>query len=193
RSSDLNVLQGGCAPDNFRSQITNFSRDYMIDQGMAELFLKQVRKDRTLKNRFYHLCEQYHRADANVSPEISQERSCLVGALRETLATACLHAIEPDLSILDEFQRFKHLLVDNPDSADSQLADDLYRYSDEHTHARVLMLSETPYEMYTMGHELGDDDHYADFLQTVAFLFGSPAKTKEVENLLKEYRRLLYR
>src|SRR5262249_11222355 len=49
------------------------------------------------------------------------------------------------------------------------------------------------YKMYTMGHEPADDDHYADFLDTVRFLFGNPAKTKEMENLLKEYRRLLYR
>jgi hypothetical protein len=94
---------------------------------------------------------------------------------------------------LDEFQRFKHLLVENPDSEASQLAHDLFRYSDQHSATRVLMLSATPYKMYTMGHELADDDHYADFLDTVRFLFGDPAKTKELENLLKEYRRLLYR
>ena len=123
----------------------------------------------------------------------SPKRSRLVGELRENLATVCLHALEPDLIILDEFQRFKHLLVDDPDSAASQLAHDLFRYSDQHSQARVLMLSATPYKMYTMGHELADDDHYADFLQTVGFLFGNASKTKEVKNLLKEYRRLLYR
>jgi hypothetical protein len=47
--------------------------------------------------------------------------------------------------------------------------------------------------MYTMGHESADDDHYADFLSTVQFLFGNAAKTTEMEGLLKEYRRLLYR
>lgn len=95
--------------------------------------------------------------------------------------------------ILDGIHRFKHLLVDAPDSAASQLAHDLFRYSDQHSQAPVLMLSATPYKMYTMGHELADDDHYTDFLQTVGFLFGYATKTKEVENLLKEYRRLLCR
>jgi hypothetical protein len=193
RAGPSNVLQGGSAPASFRSQLDSFSRDYTIDAEMAELFLKQVSKDRRLKTQFFVLCEHYHRADANVPPEISQRRSRLVGELRENLATACLHALEPDLIILDEFQRFKHLLVDNPDSAASQLAHDLFRYSDQNSRARVLMLSATPYKMYTMGHELADDEHYADFVQTVRFLFGDPIKTKEVENLLKEYRRLLYR
>jgi hypothetical protein len=188
-----NVLQGGCGVDNFRYQLDRFSYDYTIDPGMAELFLAHLKKDRKLKNQFFSLCEHYHRADAQISPEISQQRSELVGDLRATLARACLHALKPDLIILDEFQRFKHLLVENPDSEASQLAHDLFRYSDQHSATRVLMLSATPYKMYTMGHELADDDHYADFLDTVRFLFGDPAKTKELENLLKEYRRLLYR
>ena len=188
-----NVLQGGCTADNFRYQLDRFPRDNTIDSGMAQLFLEHVKKDRKLKNQFFSLCEDYHRADAKVSPEISQQRSELVGVLRETLARSCLHGLQPDLIILDEFQRFKHLLVEDPDSEASQLAHDLFRYSDQHGAARVLMLSATPYKMYTMGHELADDDHYADFLDTVRFLFGDPAKTKEMENLLKEYRQVLYR
>ena len=188
-----NVLQGGCGVDNFRYQLDRFSYDYTIDPGMAELFLAHLKKDRKLKNQFFSLCEHYHRADAQVTPEISRQRSVLIGDLRGTLARACLHALKPDLIILDEFQRFKHLLVENPDSEASQLAHDLFRYSDQHSATRVLMLSATPYKMYTMGHELADDDHYADFLDTVRFLFGDLAKTKELENLLKEFRRLLYR
>ncbi|MEO8660881.1 MAG: helicase-related protein [Bryobacteraceae bacterium] len=188
-----NVLQGECLPENFRWQLDHFSKDYTIDPGMADLFLAHVKEDRELKNRFFALCKDYHRADANVPPDISRRRSDLIGELRETLAGACLNALEPDLIILDEFQRFKHLLVDNPDSAASQLAHDLFQYSNEHTQARVLMLSATPYKMYTMGHELADDDHYADFLETVRFLFADGAKTEALESLLKEYRRLLYR
>jgi Helicase conserved C-terminal domain len=188
-----NVLQGGCTVDNFRAQLDRFSEDYTIDPGMAELFLAQLKNDRKIKNQFFALCDHYHRADANVSPEISHRRSNLIGDLRATLARACLHALKPDLIILDEFQRFKHLLVESPDSEASQLAHDLFRYSDQQSATRVLLLSATPYKMYTMGHELAADDHYADFLDTVRFLFSDSAKTKELENLLKAYRRLLYR
>jgi len=55
-------------------------------------------------------------------------------------------------------------------SAAGQLAHDLFEYSDEHSEARVLLLSATPYKMYTMGHELAEDHHYADFLDTLKFL-----------------------
>jgi hypothetical protein len=131
-----NVLQGGSMTDNFRCQLDRFSIDYTVDPGMAKIFVSAVKKRRDLKNRFFALCEQYHRADANVSPEIAQERSGLIGDLRGVLAQACLHALKPDLIILDEFQRFKHLLVETPDSEASQLAHDLFRYSDQDSAAR---------------------------------------------------------
>jgi hypothetical protein len=192
-SGPRNVLQGGCSADNFRAQLDCFFDYYSIDPGMAERFLSEVRKECNLKNQFFSLCDHYHRTDASVSQEVSQQRSELVGVLRATLARACLHKLKPDLIILDEFQRFKHLLVETPDSEASQLAHDLFRYSDQESAARVLMLSATPYKMYTMGHEIAADDHYADFLDTVRFLFGDPTKSKELGTLLSEYRRLLYR
>ena len=130
-----NVLQGGCTADNFRNQLDRFSDDYTIDSGMAEVFLTLLKKDRKLKNHFFALCDHYHRADAEVSPDISQQRSDLVGDLRATLARACLHALKPDLIILDEFQRFKDLLVENPDSEASQLAHDLFRLRPTQRHA----------------------------------------------------------
>lgn len=94
-----------------------------------------------------------------------------VGELRHRLARASIECLEPDLVILDEFQRFKHLL-ERPDEDGerevNQLAHDLFT---EET-AKVLLLSATPYRMFTLAEEreLSGDDHYADFLATVDFL-----------------------
>ena len=66
--------------------------------------------------------------------------------------------------ILDEFQRFRHLL--HGDDEIAELAQELFKY---HGHlgdrARVLMLSATPYKMMTLSDE-SKDDHYRDFLET---------------------------
>ena len=48
----------------------------------------------------------------------------------------------------------------------AELAQHLFQYAD----ARVLLLSATPYKMYTLHEESGEDDHYADFVRTVQFL-----------------------
>ena len=52
---------------------------------------------------------------------------------------------------------------------------------------RTLLLSATPYKMYTLSHE-SDDDHYRDFLQTVRFLQGPDGSVEPLEESLREYR-----
>jgi hypothetical protein len=188
-----NVLQGDCTPESFRRQVDDFNYYHSIEPGMAASFLRQLGEHPALRTEFEELIGHYHRANASVPADVSRRRSALVGQLRSVLARACLHALEPDLIILDEFQRFKHLLEDDAESEASQLAHDLFRYSGEHAQARVLLLSATPYKMYTMGHESAENDHYADFLTTIEFLLDDPSETKTVEHLLREYRRLLYR
>ena len=53
-----------------------------------------------------------------------------MGELRALLARSCLGALKPDLIILDEFQRFKHLLgsADGEATELSELVADLFNY-----------------------------------------------------------------
>jgi len=74
--------------------------------------------------------------------------------------------LEPDLVIMDEFQRFKDLL--DSDDEGAQLANAIF----DHPDAKVLLLSATPYKMYTLPDEPEGDDHYRDFSRTVRFLAG---------------------
>ena len=94
----------------------------------------------------------------------------LISKLRKALAQVSVNQLEPDLIILDEFQRFKHLL-EEPDPGEreiSSLAHELFSY----TGAKVLLLSATPYRLFTFAEERGisGDDHYVDFLEIVRFL-----------------------
>jgi hypothetical protein len=100
-----------------------------------------------------------------------------------------MQALEPDVIVLDEFQRFKHLLDDESPAA--ELARGLFDYSDATSSARVLLLSATPYRMYTLTDEPGGEDHYADFLRTYRFLNEEDEATAEFERVLTEYRRAL--
>ncbi|MCY4114839.1 MAG: helicase-related protein [Chloroflexi bacterium] len=91
----------------------------------------------------------------------------IVGSLRRMLARAAVHALEPDLVILDEFQRFRDLLDVKTGSEAAELANDLFTQSD----ARVLLLSATPYKPFTYAEETAEGGgHYEDFLKTLQFL-----------------------
>jgi Helicase conserved C-terminal domain len=121
-----------------------------------------------------------------------QRRLAIVGELRNILAEVSVGCLQPDLVILDEFQRFKHLL-ERPEPGSerevSELAHDLFTYE----RAKVLLLSATPYKMYTLAEEreISGDDHYADFIGTVDFL-EYPRQTGIAERLktaLAQFRR----
>ena len=122
--------------------------------------------------------------------EARRRRAGLIGRLRGMLARACLSSLEPDLVILDEFQRFRDLLNKNTESG--ELAKHLFEYEDEHTEVRTLLLSATPYKMYTRAHET-EDDHYSDFLRTVSFLTGKGGTAEPLERLLGEFRLAMSR
>ena len=104
----------------------------------------------------------------------------------------CLSELEPDLIFLDEFQRFKHLLATNSEAG--QLAGQLFDYADAHSEARVVLLSATPYKMYTLPEEAEGEDHYQDFVQTVGFLLDDDAtRMADFKQLLARYRQELFR
>jgi hypothetical protein len=84
-------------------------------------------------------------------------------------------ALRPDFVVLDEFQRFKDLLQPDPGNFAAELAHHLFDHVDPETGraTRTLLLSATPYRMYTTADEV-DGDHYADFLATCRFLYQDP-------------------
>ena len=122
--------------------------------------------------------------------EARAQRRQFIAELRHILARACLDALEPDLVILDEFQRFRHLL--NSETESGELAQRLFEYEDSHTRVRTMLLSATPYKMYTVSHE-AEDDHYRDFLSTVCFLEGPEGSIQSLEESLRQFRAELPR
>ena len=105
------------------------------------------------------------------TPELRRRARRLVIDLRQALARACIALLSPDLVVLDEFQRFPDLLDAGEDDEQAALARLLFSQPG----VRVLMLSATPYRMFTR-RERDGEDHFADFARTTRFLFDqSPA------------------
>jgi hypothetical protein len=191
----LNVLQGNAYKDNFRYRVKEFDRS-MLDESLAGEFQEtlkrriesETREGKTdIRSRFEELCERFGRARKHLPHHDRYDRRRMVGNLRGLLASSCLNSLQPDLIVLDEFQRFKHLL-DGTDRA-SELARGLFEYPK----AKTLLLSATPYKMYTLAHESAEDNHYADFVRTLRFLETGLHDAGRVEDTLREYRRELFR
>lgn len=183
----LNILQATAGKENWRTKAENLAAED-LDVDLTKAFRRAVREDAELYSALKEGCERFarYRDYSRIPWEDSELRYDLIGKLRSKLASVCLSALEPDLVILDEFQRFKHLL-DGDDEA-SMLATVLFAYPA----VRVLLLSATPYKMFTLDQENDEDDHYPDFIKTLNFLFNDTSKVDEVEGLLSEHRTTLH-
>lgn len=122
-------------------------------------------------------------AEGDLPARIQSQLRGFIGDLRTTLANASLSALEPDLVILDEFQKFPHLL--RTDTPAGELANALFSQPD----ARVLLLSATPYKPFALAEE-SEDAHERDLFETLTFLANGNrnADVEQIRVLLRKYR-----
>lgn len=203
-AAPINVLSGYASSHRLRSEIAALDdrKRYPngIDPDLLAGFVTSLRLEeqdaeskgrKSLRARFDEQCRVIVRANSVLTSQQQSERNELVGELRQRLANVCIRSLEPDLVILDEFQRFKEVLCGEGESA--VLARELFGYSDQHSAVRVLLLSATPYKMYTIKDEAGELDHYGDFIETLSFLQRDAGQTGATAAALAELRRSLYR
>ena len=176
----LGLLQGNVYWDRWVARARNY--DQPLDPDLAAGLARRIRADRRFRRDFEDACDYF--SDRRLRDD-KDRRNTITGKLRRMLAEVCVEALEPDLIILDEFQRFRDLLDGQSEAA--QLARTLMEFQD----ARVLLLSATPYRMLTLNHET-DEDHYADFMRTLDFLFGDDDALAAVEEDLRRFRRGLH-
>ena len=151
-----------------------------------------MNSDGTLRKRFDDLCNdmRYVLRNEGLPRSVTRLREALIGDLRKCMAGVCLDALEPDVVILDEFQRFKHLIA--PEQTGDVGLDEMRALAQQfmdYPDASVLLLSATPYKMYTLVDEADADDHYQDLKRTLGFLFNDQDETTAVVKQLGEYGR----
>ena len=191
--ASLYVMQDYARTESFERGIEAFDPSKLNKQIASEFvatLVNQVQEEiasgkQDMRTRFEELRGIFCRSDSKTTRDDTRRRTRWIGELRRLLARVCLTTLEPDLIILDEFQRFKHLLEE--DSPAGELAGDLFDCRAGQG-ARVLLLSATPYRGLSLHHET-DDDHYGDFLALVCFLENSEAAG--CEEILAEYRAAL--
>ena len=161
------------------------------DATVTKKFRSVIRRSPVLADLRELIDEMYGRSQLNA--EQKRRRIAIVGALRRELAKVSVACLEPDLVILDEFQRFKHLL-ERPEADAEREVSELAHVLFTAEHVKILLLSATPYKMFTLPEEreLTGDDHYSDFIGTVDFLEQprQEGATRRLKAALADYRRM---
>ncbi len=189
RTGLKNMLQVRVGKERWRIQVED-SKEWELDKSLAVRFRRTVEKDKELYHKLKECAWNFRRYKKNIDGRLDEKRYEVIGKLRTLLAKVCLDVLKPDLVILDEFQRFKNLIEGDEEDAGVQLAKALFN-SDEDV--RVLLLSATPYKMYTMYREGDEENHYEDFLLTLKFLYDDESEVENIKEYFEGYRLALIR
>lgn len=177
-----NVLRAGVQKGNFKKYIAWYDENESIDEPLAQAFYQELAEHPDFRERYEALAEGFGYRRVNIPIEMRRERDRLIGELRRVLARSSLAALEPDVVSLDEFQRFKYLL--DEDHPVALLAREVFEFPE----VKVLLLSATPYKMYSLAWER-DEDHHEDFFRTAQFLLREhPDRLETLEGSIKHYR-----
>lgn len=121
-----------------------------------------------------------HLHERRYNKQFTYSNYYVMNKLRVMFARISVSMLEPDLVIMDEFQRFKFLLS----SDDSELGILAHSFLSGHD-TRVLLLSATPYKLYSTLEEIDEnqlDEHYAE----LSYVFYEKIQNKRAD------RKILY-
>ena len=130
-----------------------------------------------------------HLKEIRYKRELSYSDYAVMNKLRVMFAKISVSMLEPDLVIMDEFQRFKFLISDE-DSEIGILAKRFF--SGRNT--KVLLMSATPYKLYYTPEEIDESqghEHFEEFLQVMKFIFNDEAKYTEFDKIWTNYSVVL--
>lgn len=130
-----------------------------------------------------------HLKDRRYNREPSYSDYAVMNKLRVMFAKISVSMLEPDLVIMDEFQRFKFLISDE-DSEIGILAKRFF--SGRNT--KVLLMSATPYKLYYTPEEIDESqghEHYEEFFQVMKFIFNDEAKYTKFDEIWTNYSVVL--
>ncbi len=198
------LLRGGVVKvERFHAYLEReYHREYR--PGLASRYIRELKRTRLplaenraiydnlrVKKRWsvYEVVVRYSEMlDGHTEPSLHRGCLALIGYLRRTLIRCCLRYVNAHLYILDEFQRFRDLIdLDNEDER-AIIAREVML---TRQHARVLLLSATPFKAFTDHDDVHrGDDHYRDFRSVLRFLL------QERGDLLERYdlhRKALYK
>ena len=110
----------------------------------------------------------------------------IIGRLRVMFAQISIDLLQPDFVIMDEFQRFKYLIDSGDDTETGMLARRFFNNGN----VRMLLLSATPYKMYSTLEEIDEssiDEHYSEFFKVTEFLSSAESQKLKFNEVWRNY------
>ncbi len=119
---------------------------------------------------------------------LTDSNNYVLQKLRMMFAQISVGMLQPDLVIMDEFQRFKSLIdAESRETENGVIAKKFFETKD----LKVLLLSATPYKIYSTMEEIEEadtpDEYYKEFFQVIQFLLDDKQKMTHFSEVWSDY------
>lgn len=165
------------------------------DKDSGEVYLKEVlsKVEAALNGDFKDLREDILFTVKSMSEDKSylENFNPIIFRIRQMMAQISIDFLEPDLVIMDEFQRFRELIKSDENSEVGMLTKRFL----QNGKVKTLLLSATPYKLYSTLEEIsesGGDEHYNEFMEVMDFVFeGDEIKRKNFRVAWRDFSETL--
>ena len=180
------IFRGRVKCESWTAAVESASR-YRVTKSFEQNFLKSISNE--LRTRIQQLCQPVDNG-SDISPVMRKESRSQIRDLRMILVELSIDFLNPNLIILDEFQRFNDLLTEKNSASD--MARRLFEHEDKCGQStKLLLLSATPYRMLTVSKDFqGDGNHYDEFIKVLKFLFEDNELDNRYVNIIKNLSML---
>ncbi|MDF2883025.1 MAG: helicase [Clostridiaceae bacterium] len=182
------LLRQGVGEEKWNYHITN-QAGYLnvikakLDKNIVHRFVDELVKDEVLFNELLDDCKRTRRGEA-----LNTNLNRLIGTLRKLVVEVSVGELNPDIVIMDEFQRFRDLINPNNNSDMKVIANKFFSNKEQ----KIILLSATPYKLYSTAEELNNnEDHFKEFKEIIKFLINDEEKYMQFEEYWDEYSKTI--
>lgn len=159
--------------------------------GYPANILEEMKKNSSYTSNIEALCQHldaYRRAETTLRPDM-----VLISRLRQMFAEVSIEMLHPDLVIMDEFQRFQNLIDPQVQETESGLiAKKFFETKD----LKVLLLSATPYRLYSTAEEIEEEqdglDAWEELKKVMDFLLHGGDSMDRFTKVWSDYSHALH-
>ena len=175
------IFQDGVKYENWKWYI-NFYKEQCdsmpeYEEDIQKLLIKYLNREKINNVLLIQYIKDTLKLRSNTT-DFWKNKDLIIRKLRLLFSNISIESLKPDLVIMDEFQRYKFLINSNKnEQTELQLLAE--KFFKSKTDLKILLLSATPYKMYSTLDEIietdvnghNTDEHYEEFENVMKFLF----------------------
>lgn len=154
--------------------------------GYPDNVIKKIEEFNT-HSHIYDLLIRHVEEIKNRKP-VTNSDNYVLQKLRRMFANVSIEMLHPDLVIMDEFQRFKNLIDYEEQKNENEV---IAKKFFETVGLKVLLLSATPYKLYSTREEIEEADapeeYYEEFFQVIEFLLNDKERMSHFSEVWSNY------